>query len=156
MELPEMKRMLSITAIALTLGAAKATAQNAHPAAPAQRPAVRVQMMMQGSTYKFEPANFTVHVGDVVEFVNVSGFPHNVSFEAAKIPAGAAAVLNAAMANRTGNLQGPMFTQAGQTYRVSFAGAPVGTYDYFCLPHKPMGMKGTITVAAAGARGARH
>jgi len=148
-----MKRMFSVVAVALALGAANATAQNAHPAAPAgPRPAVRVQMMMQGSTYKFMPANFTIHVGDVVEFVNVSGFPHNVSFDAAKIPAGAAAVLNAAMANRTGNLQGPMFTQAGQTYRISFANAPVGTYGYFCLPHKPMGMVGTITVAAA----ARH
>ena len=148
-----MKRMVSVVAVALALGAAHATAQNARPTAPAQpRPAIRVQMMMQGSTYKFQPANFTVHVGDVVEFVNVSGFPHNVSFDAAKIPTGAAAVLNAAMANRTGNLQGPMFTQAGQTYRISFANAPVGTYGYFCLPHKPMGMIGTITVAAA----ARH
>lgn len=148
-----MKRFIlaAVPVLALSAVVSSARAQAAHPAAA---PAVRVRMMMQGSKYQFEPANFTVHPGDVVEFVNVSGFPHNVSFEPAKIPAGAAAVLNAAMPNRTGNLQGPMFTQAGQTYRISFANAPVGTYDYFCLPHKAMGMKGTITVAAGGR--ARH
>ena len=115
-----------------------------------------VKMQMQGSHYMFSPANFTIHQGDVVVFENVSGFPHNVSFEASQIPAGAASVLNAAMANRTGNLPGPMFTQAGQTYSVSFAGAPAGAYHYFCLPHKAMGMVGVITVTAARGGAARH
>jgi len=115
----------------------------------AQRGAtVRVRMLMQGTTYKFDPTNFTVHPGDVVEFVNVSGFPHNVMFDATKVPAGAAAVLNANMTQRSGNLMGPMMAQANQTYRVSFANAPVGTYAYSCLPHQALGMKGVITVAA--------
>ncbi len=153
-----MNRFMLAAVPAAILGAATAFAQAKPAAAPAQAHAGathHVRMMMQGSHYVFEPANFTIHVGDVVEFDNVSGFPHNVSFEPAKIPAGAAAVLNAAMANRTGNLQGPMFTQAGQKYTISFANAPAGTYDYFCLPHKAMGMKGVITVAAAGGA-ARH
>jgi plastocyanin len=135
--------------------ALSAQAQKQRPAAPAA-PAVptagtviRVRMMQQGSRYLFDPANFTVRQGDIVEFVNVSGWPHNVQFEAAKIPAGAADVLNRAMANRLGPLQSPMFTQPNQTYRVSFAGAPAGTYDYFCLPHRAMNMKGVITVTAA-------
>ncbi len=152
-----MKRSIFAAAAALTLGAAAAFAQ-AKPAAPAHAGTTHhVRMMMQGSHYMFSPANFTIHQGDVVEFENVSGFPHNVSFEPSQIPAGAAAVLNAAMANRTGNLQGPMFTQAGQKYEVSFANAPAGQYHYFCLPHKAMGMVGVITVTA-GARGgaARH
>jgi plastocyanin len=29
---------------------------------------------------------------------------------------------------------------------MSFAGAPKGTYRYFCTPHLAMGMKATITV----------
>jgi plastocyanin len=139
-----MKRALLLSAAALVLGAASLTAQASK--APAGR-TVRVQMVQQGSAYKFNPANFTVHPGDVVEFVNVSGFPHNVGFEAAQIPAGAAAVLNAAMARRSGNLLGPMMMAANETYRISFAGAPVGAYHYFCLPHKALGMIGVITVA---------
>jgi plastocyanin len=125
------------------------------PAAPAAQGAgtvIRVRMMQQGSRYVYEPANFTVRQGDIVEFVNVNGLPHNVQFEPAKIPAGAADVLNRNMPNRLGPLQSPMFTQPNQTYRISFAGAPVGTYEYFCLPHKALNMKGVITVTAAARR----
>jgi plastocyanin len=138
--------------IALGAGvAASAQQQPAAPAAPTQAAGnvIRVRMVQQGSRYLFEPANFTVRQGDIVEFVNVNGSPHNVQFEPGKIPAGAAEVLNRNMPNRLGPLQSPMFTQPNQTYRISFAGAPVGTYDYFCLPHKAMNMKGVITVQAA-------
>jgi plastocyanin len=144
-----MKQALLVSAAALVLGAGSLSAQ-ASKAAPAARAAgrtVRVQMLQQGSAYKFVPANLSVHPGDVVEFVNVSGFPHNVGFEAAQIPAGAATVLNAAMARRSGNLLGPMMMAANETYRISFAGAPAGAYHYFCLPHKALGMIGVITVA---------
>lgn len=150
-----MNRSIFAAAAALTLGAATAFAQ-AKPA-PAHHGATHhVRMMMQGSHYMFSPSRLTIHEGDMVEFDNVSGFPHNVSFEPSGIPAGAAPVLNAAMANRTGNLQGPMFTQAGQKYEVSFAGAPAGEYHFFCLPHKAMGMVGVITVVGARGGAARR
>lgn len=149
-----MKRALLVSAAALALGAGSLMAQagkaEAQKAAHARRAAFRtiqVQMVQQGSAYKFVPANFTVHPGDVVEFVNISGFPHNVGFEPNQIPAGAATVLNAAMARRSGSLLGPMMMAARETYRISFAGAPVGAYHYFCLPHKALGMIGVITVA---------
>ena len=32
----------------------------------------------------------------------------------------------------------------GETYDVSFAGAPAGDYKFFCTPHLPFGMKGKI------------
>jgi plastocyanin len=130
----------------VTAGAVSLSAQ-ASPAAGAGA-TVRIQMKQIGARYVFEPANVTIKVGDVVEFVAVSGFPHNVQFEPTKIPAGAADVLNRAMPNRMSPLAGPMLTTANQTYRVSFAGAPVGAYDYFCLPHKALGMTGRITVQA--------
>lgn len=137
--------------IALGAGMAASAQQPAAPAAPNQAAGnvIRVRMVQQGSRYLYEPANFTVRQGDIVEFINVNGFPHNVQFEPGKIPAGAAEVLNRNMPNRLGPLQSPMFTQPNQTYRISFAGAPVGTYEYFCLPHKAMNMKGVITVQAA-------
>lgn len=148
-----MKRVALLAVSALALGATNLVAQAA-PARPAAQPAgavTRVRMMQQGTTMKFDPANFSVAQGATVEFVNVSGFPHNLQFEPTKIPAGAPAVLNAAMPNRLGPLQGPMLTTPNQVYRVSFAGAPAGTYDYFCLPHKAVNMKGVITVTAGAA-----
>ncbi len=147
-----MKHMPKLLAAALALGASPLLAQAAHPAAAN---IVHVQMKQKdASHYVFEPANFTVHQGDIVEFENISGFPHNVGFDAAHIPAGAQAVLDKNMPARTSSLLGPMMQQAHQKYRVSFAGAPVGTYSYFCLPHRALGMTGTITVQAAG--GARR
>lgn len=113
----------------------------------------RVRMTVTGTHQAFQPAVVNVKQGDIVEFVNVSGFPHNVAFEPGKIPAGASPVLMAAMANRMGStLMGPMMTQANQTYRVSFAGAPVGAYEVFCLPHKAMGMKMVVNVQSPPAR----
>lgn len=144
-----MKRFAGLLVTMLALGAGSLTAQGARPQ-PGQ--VIRVRMQQNGTRYTFEPANFTVHQGDIVEFVNVSGFPHNVGFEAAKIPAGAADVLNRNMGQKVSSLLGPMMTQPNQAYRVSFAGAPVGTYSYFCLPHKAMGMVGVITVQAGTPR----
>jgi plastocyanin len=144
-----MMAVTMMTAGALSLSAQQGqSVRQAAQAGQAAGATIRVQMKQVGARYVFEPANFTVRVGDVVEFVNVNGFPHNVQFEPAKIPAGAADVLNRAMPNRMAPLAGPMMTQPNAVYRISFAGAPVGTYDYFCLPHKALGMTGRITVQA--------
>lgn len=117
----------------------------ARPAAPAAA-THHVRMMQQGSKYLFSPANFTVHVGDVVEFENVSGGPHNVEFDKDHIPSGARDVLNRAMQRKMGDLAGPFLTQPNEKYSISFAGVPKGTYNYFCLPHRALGMVGVITV----------
>jgi len=106
----------------------------------------RVRMVQQGAKYLFDPANFTIKAGDVVEFVNISGGPHNVAFDKDHIPAGARDVLNRAMAKRQSDLMGPFLTQTNETYSVSFAGAPKGEYHYYCLPHRALGMVGVITV----------
>ena len=145
-----MKHMPKLVAAALALSASPLLAQAAHPASGT---IVHVQMKQKdASHYVFEPANFTVHPGDIVEFTNVSGFPHNIGFDPAHVPAGAQAILQKNMPNSSGNLLGPMMQQANQKYRVSFAGAPAGTYSYYCLPHRALGMTGTITVQAGGAR----
>jgi len=140
---------LALSAATLSAQASPATAGALPTAASkAQGTVIRVRMTQTGARYQFEPANFTVKQGDIVEFVNISGGPHNVEFNKAKIPAGAEAVLNANMTARLGSVQGPMMMQPNQTYRVSFANAPLGTYDYDCLPHRAMNMKGVITVQA--------
>ncbi len=105
-----------------------------------------VQMELRDGKYQYDPVTLTIKVGDTVRWINASGGPHNVSFYQDKIPAGAADVLNAAMPNRMGPLSGPLITDSLATYQVSFANAPAGTYNYYCIPHEALGMKATLTI----------
>jgi plastocyanin len=105
-----------------------------------------VNMVLEGTNYRFVPANLTVKAGDVVRFHNKSGGPHNVEFYPDSIPSGAAPVLDANMPDRMGPLAGPLLAEPDAVYQVSFAGAPAGEYKYFCLPHHALGMVGAITV----------
>jgi plastocyanin len=121
-------------------------------AAPAAAPAAGggathdVNMTLEGSTYKFDPANLTIKTGDVIKFHNKTGGPHNVSFWADSIPAGASNVLTKNMPDQMAPLEGPLLTEPEGTYSVSFAGAPAGDYKFYCLPHLALGMHGKITV----------
>ena len=124
---------------------------SAAPAAPAAAtpagPVVEVKMTGNGSTRAaFEPSTITVPAGATVRFTNVSGGPHNISFWSDSVPAGGAAALNAGMKNTVDNLSGPFLTQPNETYDVSIANAPKGTYKGFCTPHLTLGMKIAITV----------
>jgi len=105
-----------------------------------------VRMLLDGQTYKFDPANLTIKQGDGVKWIMVSGGPHNVAFDPAKIPDDVEAVLTANMPNQQMPLSSPFFTQPNETYIISFAGVKPGTYDYVCTPHVMMGMTGKITV----------
>jgi len=105
-----------------------------------------VNMEFDGKVYHYVPSTLTIKPGDVVNFHNVSGGPHNVSFWADSIPAGAAAVLGAAMPNQMQPLSGSMIVEQDAVYSISFAGAPEGIYRFYCLPHLAMGMHGVITV----------
>jgi plastocyanin len=127
------------------------TAAPEQPSAAAAAPAAGgaahdVNMELVGSTYKFDPSELTIKAGDVVNFHNKSGGPHNVSFWADSIPAGAADKLKAAMPDQMAPLEGPLLTEPDAVYKVSFAGAPTGDYKFYCLPHLALGMKGKITV----------
>jgi len=119
----------------------------ARPSTPTAPPAThRVRMVQQGAKYLFSPANFTIKSGDIVEFVMVSGGPHNVVFDKDHIPAGARDILNKQMERRQGDLMSPFLTKPNEVYSVAFTGAPKGAYSYYCLPHRALGMVGVITV----------
>jgi len=105
-----------------------------------------VQMVLEGSKYKFDPENLTIKSGDVVRYHNASGGPHNVSFWADSIPSGAADLLKKNMPDQMAPLEGPLLTEPAAVYQVSFAGAPKGEYKYYCLPHLALGMKAKLTV----------
>jgi plastocyanin len=105
-----------------------------------------VNMVLDGSKYKFDPDNITIQSGDVVRYHNKSGGPHNVSFWADSIPSGAGDVLKKNMPDQMAPLEGPLLTEPEAVYQVSYAGAPKGEYKYYCLPHLALGMHGKVTV----------
>jgi plastocyanin len=103
-------------------------------------------MLGDASGYRFTPATLTIKRGDTVRWTNASGGPHNVTFWTDSIPAGAQAPLTASMPGQTAPLAGPLLVTPNQTYTVSFANAPAGTYRYYCTPHLALGMKAVIQV----------
>ncbi|HEX9582443.1 MAG TPA: plastocyanin/azurin family copper-binding protein [Gemmatimonadales bacterium] len=105
-----------------------------------------VDMELRDGRYVYSPATLTIKVGDTVRWINASGGPHNVAFYGDKIPAGAADVLNNVMSNKMSPLSGPLLIDSMAVYQIGFAGAPTGTYEYFCLPHEALGMKATLTI----------
>jgi plastocyanin len=140
------------TTAGATTGAATATPPAGQPATGAtgaQQPTGQthtVRMVGDGTTYRYEPATITIKRGDAVKWVMVSGAPHNVQFEADKLPSGAATQLTANMPNQAGPLSSPMMMNPNEEYTVSFAGVPAGNYPYVCVPHLAMNMRGVVTV----------
>jgi plastocyanin len=134
---------------------AQSTTTTAAPEQPAAAPAAApaaggknhdVNMVLDGSTYKYDPSELTIKAGDVVTFHNKSGGPHNVSFWTDSIPSGAADVLKGTMPDQMAPLEGPLLTEPDAAYKISFAGAPTGEYKFYCLPHLALGMHGKLTV----------
>lgn len=80
----------------------------------------------------FEPKTLTIAAGDRVTWVNEADEEHNVITFPDGFPQGAEA------------FQSQIMTTAGEQWSYDFA--VVGTYEYHCLPHLPMGMHGMIVV----------
>ncbi len=146
------KGAATVDSAAMGASAAATTpaAEPAAPAAGAMAPVTgtmhEIKMVGDGTSYRFEPADITIKAGDGIKFTMVSGGPHNVAFDAATIPAAAKAALVANMPEQMGELMGKMLVTPNETYTISFAGVPAGTYDYNCTPHLAMNMRGKITV----------
>ena len=139
------KTMMTMAIAAGALSVAAFGARTGLEAAPP--PATHeVRMVMEGTHARFVPENLTIRAGDRVRFVNVSGGPHNVSLDPAKVPDDAEKALVAAMPGQIQPLWGALVTEPNGVYTISFAGVKPGTYEIFCMPHMTMGMKGTITV----------
>jgi plastocyanin len=114
--------------------------------APATGTTHEVKMIGDATGYKFEPATLTVKSGDAVKYIMVSGGPHNVAFQNIT-DAAVKAQLDANMPGQhMGEVSSPMVMQPNETYTVSFGKIPAGKYDYICVPHAAMNMKGSITV----------
>ena len=130
-------------------------------AAPAQTPAPApaataapitgkthvVQMVGDANGARFDPKTITIKAGDGIRFDVVSLPPHNVAFDPAKLSPEAKAALVANMPEQAlGELSGKLLNAPGESYTVSFANVPPGTYEAFCTPHLAMNMRITIIV----------
>ena len=131
-------------AAATTTSTTTATAGSSTAMAPITGKTYEVKMIGDGTTYKFDPAETELKPGDGVKFIMVTGGPHNVAF--IDTPAAAQAQLSANMPQQMKELTSPMMMTANETYTVSFANVPKGTYNFHCEPHAAMGMKGAIKV----------
>lgn len=121
------------------------------PAGPATAAAItgtihEVRMLGDEQGYRYDPVNITVRPGDGIRFINVSGWPHNVAFDVASVPANGRAQLTANMPDQISELSSRMFVEPNETYTISFGNVPAGRYPYHCTPHLAMGMRGEITV----------
>lgn len=132
--------------------AAGSTSTAATPAAGAVAPAPitgtihDVKMIGDAKGYRFDPAAITIKEGDGIRYTNVSGGPHDVAFDPALIPAAVKPQLSANMPDQMSDLAGKLLVQPNDTYTISFAKIPPGTYEAHCTPHLAMNMKQTITV----------
>lgn len=137
---------IGLTLVAALLLALPAAATDMLVRGPGNPTTHEVKMVQVGEAYRFQPASLTVRPGDRVRFVNVSGGPHNVAFDAGKIPDAAEKQLAANRPDPIAPLSGALLTKPGESYTVSFAGVPPGAYPFSCMPHLAMGMKGVVTV----------
>jgi len=103
-----------------------------------------VNMVLEGSNYKYVPAELTIGPNDVVRYHNKSGGPHNVAFWADSIPSGAAShiVLTDPMAP----LSSKLAVAPDEVIELKLNDAPKGEYKLYCTPHLALGMKGKLNV----------
>jgi plastocyanin len=129
-------RTLALVVGALTLGTARAAAQEVH----------EIRMVEAGKgEFRFEPSSVSARRGDVLLFKAISGAPHSVVFEGRELSADARQKLNAALPRRAGDLSSPLLTKDAE-YRVVVPALAAGTYRFFCLPHRAYDMRGQVTV----------
>ena len=100
------------------------------------REVITVKMISDGTSNRFEPAEFEAHQGDVIRYTLKSGV-HNVHFVADSNATAAAPSLSTA--------PGDFLQLPGQTWDVKVDWEP-GSYFFQCDPHATLGMVGRVKV----------
>ncbi len=100
---------------------------------------VSVQMVSDGGTFKFEPANITVKTGTTVKWFNMSENRHSATDDPEFEKESGQAILPAGVEPWSSP-----FVVAGESFSRRFT-VP-GKYQYFCRNHGQFGMVGIITV----------
>lgn len=127
---------------------ATATPDQEQPAPPAAGGAAGkthdVNMVLEGSSYKYVPDQLTVGSNDVIRYHNKSGGPHNVAFWTDSIPKGAASAIQ--LTEPIQPLSSKLAVAPDEVIEVKLNNAPKGEYKYYCTPHLALGMKARLSV----------
>jgi plastocyanin len=103
-----------------------------------------VNMVLEGSSYKYVPDQLTVGPNDVVRYHNKSGGPHNVAFWSDSIPSGAASKI--VLPDPMAPLSSKLVVAPDEVIELKLNEAPKGEYKYYCTPHLALGMRAKLTV----------
>jgi len=103
-----------------------------------------VTMATDRGSFYFDPVGLHVEPGDTVEWVNESGQHSATSYTqdnprydgSRRIPEGAE------------SWDSGVFEEPGATFSYTFE--TPGTYDYYCIPHKTLGMVGRLVCGSPG------
>lgn len=102
-----------------------------------------VAMITQGSEYIFDPIGLHVEPGDTVRWVIESGAHSATAYAEDNGGASERRIPEGADAWNSGVL-----AETGAEFEYTFE--EEGTYDYFCIPHKTLGMVGRIVCGEPG------
>lgn len=134
-------------AAAPAAAASAAAPAAAGTAAPITGTTFEVKMIGDEKGYRYEPAEIKAKTGDGIKFIMVTGGPHNVAFDPAKLPADVKGQLDANFgADKMAELSSGLKMNPGETFVLSLGGIKAGTYEFNCTPHLAMNMKGKIIV----------
>jgi plastocyanin len=118
---------------------AASTANSAAGSANALSGEATVQMVSEGGSFRFEPANITVKAGTTVKWVNASDNRHSATDDPKFEKSAGMAVLPMG-----GAPWSTAFISNGQETTHTFT--TPGKYQYFCRNHGQFGMIATVTV----------
>ena len=102
-----------------------------------------VSMASSGGEFYFDPIGLFVRSGETVTFRVGSGSHSSTAYQQGTGSASVTRIPQGAAAWNSGTL-----AEQGATFEHTFETA--GTYDYFCIPHKSLGMVGRIVVDEPG------
>ena len=110
-----------------------------------QRPTTIEMVTTTGdeTDYYFDPIGLLVTPGSTITFKNAKGSHSSTAYKKGNGPASVTRIPSQANAWDSGILN-----ESGATFEHTFEAE--GTYDYFCLPHKSLGMVGRIVVGSSG------
>ena len=100
-------------------------------------------MITEGSEYYFDPIGLFVESGDTATFEIQSGSHSATAYKEGNGPASVTRIPDGAEA-----FNSEILSEQGATYEHTFE--TTGTYDFFCIPHKTLGMVGRIVVGEPG------
>lgn len=109
----------------------------------AERRPNEIEMITEGSDYVFDPIGLFVDSGETITWINESGAHSSTAYTEDNPQSEVDRIPEEAEGWNSGTLseQGAEFTHSFEV---------PGTYDYYCIPHKSLGMVARIVVGEPG------